>query len=322
MPAITVDDILVLPRVPEPDVTIAERKVTSVTTAPSGLRGRGVPGPARVRRGGPAAARPVRAHGPDGRGRLRPRRAQGHPVAPAPRVRDRHLHHRRHVPAPGLQRRRRADHQRRHPVDDRRGGHPAHRGAAGGTGGQRRAVPRLPAVGQPARPAEDDGTALPGHPGRAGGPAGVGRRRGAAAGHRRVVRRAQPGRASRTRRSRWCTPPCQRARRSGCRGGPTSTRWPTCWPGAVLSARRSGLCGWASWRCSGRAARSRSRRAPARHGRPAAGRRADPRAGGRLRPVRHEHPGRAGPGLRGLPGRTAGVDSRGAGRAPPGPRRS
>ena len=43
MPAITVDDILVLPRVPEPDVTIAERKITSVTTAPSGLEGEGFP---------------------------------------------------------------------------------------------------------------------------------------------------------------------------------------------------------------------------------------------------------------------------------------
>jgi hypothetical protein len=43
MPAITVDNILVLPRVPEPDVTQAERKVTSVTTAPSGVEGEGFP---------------------------------------------------------------------------------------------------------------------------------------------------------------------------------------------------------------------------------------------------------------------------------------
>ncbi len=63
MPAITVDDILVLPRVPEPGLADAERKVTSVTTAPSGYEGEGFPVPAR----------PVRAHGPDGRGRLRPR---------------------------------------------------------------------------------------------------------------------------------------------------------------------------------------------------------------------------------------------------------
>ena len=43
MPAITVDDILVLPRIGEPDVTQAERKVTSVTTAPSGYEGEGFP---------------------------------------------------------------------------------------------------------------------------------------------------------------------------------------------------------------------------------------------------------------------------------------
>src|SRR5450755_2770883 len=43
MPAITVDDILVLPRVPEPDVTQTERKVTSVTSAPSAYEGEGFP---------------------------------------------------------------------------------------------------------------------------------------------------------------------------------------------------------------------------------------------------------------------------------------
>src|ERR1035437_1637885 len=43
MPAITVEDILVLPRVPEPDVTQTERKVTSVTTAPSAYEGEGFP---------------------------------------------------------------------------------------------------------------------------------------------------------------------------------------------------------------------------------------------------------------------------------------
>ena len=43
MPAVTVENILILPRVPEPDVTAAERNVTSVTTAPSGLEGEGFP---------------------------------------------------------------------------------------------------------------------------------------------------------------------------------------------------------------------------------------------------------------------------------------
>jgi len=44
MPAVTVDDILVLPRVPEPDLaTATSRGVASVTTAPSGLEGEGFP---------------------------------------------------------------------------------------------------------------------------------------------------------------------------------------------------------------------------------------------------------------------------------------
>jgi redox-sensitive bicupin YhaK (pirin superfamily) len=44
MPAVTADDILVLPRVPEPDpATAADRPVLSVTTAPSGLEGEGFP---------------------------------------------------------------------------------------------------------------------------------------------------------------------------------------------------------------------------------------------------------------------------------------
>ena len=41
MPAVTVEDILVLPRVPGPEGT--DRKVLSVTTAPSGLEGEGFP---------------------------------------------------------------------------------------------------------------------------------------------------------------------------------------------------------------------------------------------------------------------------------------
>ena len=43
MPAITVDDILVLPRIPEPGLAETERTVTSVTTAPSGYEGEGFP---------------------------------------------------------------------------------------------------------------------------------------------------------------------------------------------------------------------------------------------------------------------------------------
>ena len=155
MPAVTVSDITVLPRIATPDPVGA-----APAPGPQGddravrLRGRGLPGPPRVRRRRPRRPRPVRAHGPDGRGRVRAGRAEGHPVAPAPRLRDRHLHHGRHLHAPGLQRWRRRHHQRRHPVDDRRRRHPAHRDAAGGARHERRPVPRHPALGQPAARAE------------------------------------------------------------------------------------------------------------------------------------------------------------------------
>jgi quercetin 2,3-dioxygenase len=43
MPAVTVDNILVLPRVEDPGAPAAERPVLAVTTAPSGLEGEGFP---------------------------------------------------------------------------------------------------------------------------------------------------------------------------------------------------------------------------------------------------------------------------------------
>jgi redox-sensitive bicupin YhaK (pirin superfamily) len=44
MPAITVDDVLVLPRLPDPDrATAVERRATAVTTAPRGFEGEGFP---------------------------------------------------------------------------------------------------------------------------------------------------------------------------------------------------------------------------------------------------------------------------------------
>ncbi len=44
MPAVTVDNLLALPRIPDPDVPeAAEREVASVTIAPSGLEGEGFP---------------------------------------------------------------------------------------------------------------------------------------------------------------------------------------------------------------------------------------------------------------------------------------
>ncbi len=79
-----------------------------------------------------ARPRPVHPPRPDGRGRVRAGRAEGHALAPAPRLRDGHLHDRRHVRARRLERRRRRHHERRHPVDDGRRRDPAHREAAGG----------------------------------------------------------------------------------------------------------------------------------------------------------------------------------------------
>jgi redox-sensitive bicupin YhaK (pirin superfamily) len=43
MPAVTVDDVLALPRIPSPDLAAADRPVRSVTTAPRGLEGEGFP---------------------------------------------------------------------------------------------------------------------------------------------------------------------------------------------------------------------------------------------------------------------------------------
>ncbi|MGE3286966.1 MAG: pirin family protein [Pseudonocardia sp.] len=43
MPAVTVPDITVLPRIPAPDATATDRPVRSVTTAPSGFEGEGFP---------------------------------------------------------------------------------------------------------------------------------------------------------------------------------------------------------------------------------------------------------------------------------------
>ena len=152
MPAVTADT-LTLPRLPEPAPAPSSGPVRPRDDrARRDYEGEGFP----VRRafaGVPLERpRPLHPHGPDGRGRLRPGRAPGHRLAPPPGLRDRHLHARRHLPAPGLPRRRRRHHRRRHPVDDRRRRDPPHRDAARGAGRQRRPVPRRAAVGEPARP--------------------------------------------------------------------------------------------------------------------------------------------------------------------------
>ena len=192
MPAITVDDVTELQRLP------ASERIRDGPPRARGrdgarwLRGRGVPGPPRVRRRRPHRPRPVRPHGPDGRGGVRAGRAEGHAVASAPRLRDRHVHAGRHLRAPGLERWRRRDHQRGHPMDDRGRRDPPHRETAGAPGRQRRPVPRDPALGQSAQGREVDPSAVPGSPGERGTVARLGGRRRARPGHRGRPRAAGP----------------------------------------------------------------------------------------------------------------------------------
>ena len=61
-------------------------------------------------------------------------------------------------------------HQRRHPVDDRRLRPAAHRDPTRVAGAERRALPRHPALGQPAARRQDERPALPGPPLRRGQP--------------------------------------------------------------------------------------------------------------------------------------------------------
>ena len=214
----------------------------------------------------------------------------------------------------GLPRRRRHDHQRRHPVDDRRRRRPAHRAAAGAPRRQRRPVPRPAALGEPAPGAEVGRAALPG-----------------------------PARE----RSPCCWPARTPARSSGSspgdvagHQGPGSTYTPmamvhaTVSPGATLDlpwrpdfnalvyvlsgAGSVGIDGAAGPHRPARRLRPRrhdhdQRRRPpgvadagARRRHPR--RRADPRAGRHVRAVRHEHPAGGHGRVHRLPGRPARLD--------------
>ena len=228
MPAVTADT-LTLPRLTEPGPDAVERPVRVDHHRPHRVRGRGLPGPAGLRR------RPHRGLDPfihiDQMGAVE--------YAPGePRGTDWHPHrgfetvtymHRRHLPAPGLPRRRRRHHRRRHPVDDGGRRHPAHRDAAGGAGRERRPVPRPAAVGEPARQGQDDHAPryqnLEGEQRHA---AVVARRRRAACGSSPATSTATPARVRPTRRSPSSTPRSRRAPSSTCRGSPTSTPWCTC----------------------------------------------------------------------------------------------
>ena len=257
MPAVTVDDVLALPRVEAPDPAAgATRPVISVTTAPAGFEGEGFP----VRRAFAGVDRryldPFIHMDQMGEVEYAPGRAQGDPVASPPGLRDGDLHDRRDLPAPGLDRRRRSDHQRRHPVDDGGGRHPPHRGATGGTGGQRRAVPRDPAVGEPAQGRQDDRAALPGHrlvqrraahlPGR-GSPV---------PGHRRRARRPRRTRLDPLAHGHGARHPRPRGPGWTSRGGATSTPSSTCWAAGAPSGPTGMRSAPAGWPCSGTGTRS------------------------------------------------------------------
>ena len=152
MPAVTVENVLTLPRVPVPDPVVArERPVKSVTTAPSGFEGEGFP----VRRAFAGVnltdLDPFVHMDQMGEVDYAPGEPKGTPWHP----------HRGFETVTYI-----IDGTFRHQDSNGGGGlitngdtqwmtagarHPAHRGAAGGAGGQRRPVPRHPAVGQPAR---------------------------------------------------------------------------------------------------------------------------------------------------------------------------
>ena len=130
MPAITVDNPLVLPRLATPAAEAARRARSPRScppTTPSKAPASRCGAPSRRRRR--PRRRPVLPPRPARPGRVRPERARRRAVAPPPGLRDRHLRHRRRHRAPRLERRRRHHRRGRHPVDDRRRRDPPRRGA-------------------------------------------------------------------------------------------------------------------------------------------------------------------------------------------------
>ncbi len=166
MPAVTVENTLALPRIAEPDpAVVPERPVRSITTAPRGFEGEGFP----VRRafGGGVTMDdidPFVHMDQMGEVDYAPGEPKGTPWHP----------HRGFETVTYI-----IDGIFEHQDSNGGGGvitngdtqwmtagvgHPAHRDAARAPGGVRRAVPRHPAVGEPAGRAEVEPAALPGHP--------------------------------------------------------------------------------------------------------------------------------------------------------------
>ena len=275
MPAVTADT-LTLPRSPARAADAVERPVQLRHHRAAGLRGRGLPGPARLRRRRPGRPRPVHPHGPDGRGRLRPGRAAGHRLASPPGFEtvtymiDGTFQHQ----------------------DSHGGGGVITDGAtqwmtAGGgilhietppeaAGRQRRPVPRHPAVGQPAREGQDDRAPVPEPRGRPGHPAVLARRRRARAADRRRRGRARGPRLdphADRRRPRHGLGSGRPARRS--RGPPDFNALAYVLAGAGIGRRASGgPSSRASWSSSAPATSSPSTADPSQPPRRAAPRRA------------------------------------------------
>ncbi len=134
MPAVTVEDLTALPRIPASGIESVARPVAPLSSAPSGFEGEGFPVHRAFAGIDLALLDPFIMMDQMGEVEYAPGRTEGHFVAPTSRFRDRHIHDRRRLRPSGQQRWRWHDPERRHPVDDRRWGHPAHREAAGVAG--------------------------------------------------------------------------------------------------------------------------------------------------------------------------------------------
>ena len=132
MPAITVDNPLVLPRLALPARSPSSGRSTGSSPPTTRSRAPASRCGGRSRAHRIARRRPVLPPRSARPGRVRTQRSRRRSVAPASGVRDRHLRDRRRRRAPRLQRRRRRHRRGRHAVDDRGRGHPARRGADGG----------------------------------------------------------------------------------------------------------------------------------------------------------------------------------------------
>ena len=238
MPAISADTVA-LPRIPTVDPTAADRPVRSVTTAPSGFEGEGFP----VRRAFAgvdlADLDPFVHMDQMGEVDYAPGEPKGTPWHPhrgfetVTYMIDGIFGHQDSNGGGGL------DHRRRHPVDDRRRRDPAHRGAAGGAGDAAAGCSTASSSGSTCRPgckmippryqdirgravallsSPDGGALVRVIAGEVAGHDGPG------VTHTPITlahATLQPGRPA-----------------ASCPGGPTSTRWCTCWPGRARSAPR------------------------------------------------------------------------------------